>query len=180
MKVHKHLRFGCAVFLCAMSLVNCGTGGGGGGGDSTFVGAAETQLEVSPSEIDTGDRTQVTVEISNVHENGIVLKIRYPKGLSYVPGSAFLEIDEDDIDIGPQKNVTKDNDTYLVFFLNAGQFGTEGQGNVVFQLTGNSTITDGLVEVDADVNDPLVKDDAEFTVSQPEFGAEGSTEISVI
>lgn len=177
MKVRTSLRLCCAILIPTLVLCGCDSGGGGGG--DTFVGAAELQLNASPSEIDTGDRTEVSIELSNVHENGILLKIRYPKGLSYVPGSALLLVDNQEIDIGPQKNVTKDNVTYLVYFLTAGQFGEEGEGTVVFQLTGNSAITDGLIEADADVNDALVNDDKEFNVNEPEFGTEAQADISV-
>lgn len=180
MKVQKVLQFCALTLFSSLSLVGCGGGGGGGGSSDEFVGAADTQIEASPSEIDTGDRTQVTIEVSQVHENGIVLKVRYPKGLSYVPGSALLVVDDENLDIGPQKNVTKDNNTYLVFFLTAGQFGEQGEGKVVFQLTGNAAVSDGVIEVDADVNDPLVNDDNEFSPSKPEFGAESSTDIAVI
>ena len=164
--------------LCSVLLTGCGGGGGGGGGDN-FIGAANLRVKASPKKIDTGDRTQITIEVSEVNEAGILLKVKFPKGLSYVLSSAFLNVDSNEIDIGPDKNLTKDNDTYLVFFLTKADFGSEAQGSVTFQLVGNSVVSEGQIEVDADVNDPLVDDNTEFNVDTPEFGAEDSTDIEV-
>jgi hypothetical protein len=176
---HAHSFFSkISLVVSVFTLCSCGVGGGGGGG-SDFVGAAETSVEASPSTIDTGDRTEVKIDISDVHPNGIVLKVRIPKGLSYVPSSAFLTLDDDPIDIGPKKNVTKDNYVYLVFFLTQAQFGDDGQGRISFQLVGNSSLEDGKIDVDADVNDPLKNDDTEFNASNPTFEPEASTDIEV-
>ncbi|MBN8550005.1 MAG: hypothetical protein J0M12_11875 [Deltaproteobacteria bacterium] len=180
MKINKILRSLSVLLICATSIIGCGGGGGGGGSGDGFVGAADSSIEVSPSSIDTGDRTQVTISLSSIHDNGIVLKVRYPKGLAYVPSSAFLNVNNKQVDIGPQKNQTKETYTYLVFFLTADQFGTDGEGEVIFELVGNSAVEEGLVEVDADVNDPLTDDGTEFNVNKPEFGTEESADISVI
>lgn len=167
-----------ALVVGTLSLLLSGCGGGGGDGDS-FIGAANLSVRTSPSTIDTGDRTQVTIDVSDVHENGILLKVRIPAALAYVPASAFLIVDDNDIDIGPDKNVADNNRRFLVFFLDQNDFDDNGSGKVQFQLVGNDSVSDGEIEVDADVNDPLVNDDNEFDVTSPEFGAEDATDITV-
>ena len=143
------------------------------------MGAANANVRVSPSRIDTGDRTQVRIEVSEVHPDGVFLKVRVPKALSYVLNSAVLDLDGQTVDIGPKKNVTKDTYNYIVFIFTQDDFGSDNRGTVEFQLVGNSAIEDGLVEVDADVNDPLVNDNNEFNVDSPEFGAESDASIEV-
>lgn len=165
-----------AVLAVAPFLSSCG--GGGGGGDS-FIGAARVSINVSPSTIDTGDRMEVVVRITDVHPNGILLKFRYPSGLSYVPNSALLLVNDEEVDIGPQKNQTKDNSSYLVYFLSQAQFDEDYRGEVVFQLAGVKSFSEGEVEVDADVNDPLINDDDEFVLDSPEFGAEDAAGVRV-
>ncbi|MBX7145399.1 MAG: hypothetical protein K1X79_13185 [Oligoflexia bacterium] len=163
--------------LACMPLQGCGGGGGGDGGG--FIGAATLSVQAEPHTIDTGDRTQVTIQIRDIHPNGILLKVRFPKGLAYVPNTSFLEVDDNQVDVGPDKNVTKDSKTFLVFFLDPSDFTPEESGSLTFQLVGNEAVTDGLLEVDADVNDPLVNDDNEFSANTPEFGAEDSVDVEV-
>jgi hypothetical protein len=174
------------VALSPLSLSGCG---GGGGGDDTgdFSGAANVSLSVNPSTIDSGDRTFVRLELSDVHPNGIALKIRYPQGLVYVPNSGTLVVDEKETAIKPRVNaVTPDEESvYLVFYLPQKLFRRAGQeysgepGTVELQLVGKLAVQDGLVEVDADVDDPGVADTLEFNISKPEFLAEDLQSISV-
>jgi hypothetical protein len=76
-------------------------------------------------------------------------------------------------------NEQKDNTRYLVFFLDQDLFGDDGRGTLTFQLKGSDKLTEGRIEVDADVNDPLVNDNNEFSVSNPEFGAEDDVTVDV-
>lgn len=168
-----------SVFCSLLCLPLQGCGGGGGGGGDDFIGAANITLEAKPGKIDTGDRTLVTIQIRDIHPNGILLKVRMPKGLAYVPNTSFLNVGDNQVDVGPDKNVTKDSKTFLVFFLDPSDFNPEDSGELTFQLVGNEAVTEGLIEVDADVNDPLVNDDNEFSANTPEFGAEDSVDIEV-
>ena len=169
----------------AASLVGCG--GGGGDDSSDFSGAATVSLSLAPSDIDSGDRTLVSVYVGDVHANGIALKFRYPDGLVYVPKSSMLVVDEKEIKISPRVNVTSTDggSTYLVYFLSQKLFKRVKEvyngepGTVQFQLVGKSAITDGLVEVDADVDDTNVDNDTEFNVATPEFLAEDMQSITV-
>lgn len=172
--------------LTTSSLVGCG--GGGGDDSSGFSGAANVSMSVTPSELDSGDRALVRVEVSEVHENGILLKFRYSQGLVYVPNSGTVIIDEDETPIKPRFNVVnKDEESvYLVFFLPQKLFRRSGEeytgesGTVEIQLVGKSAVREGLIEVDADVDDPGIADTLEFNVSKPEFLAEDQRSITVL
>jgi hypothetical protein len=168
------------------SMVGCG-GGGGGDDSGDFSGAANVSMSVKPSSLDSGDRTLVRVDVSDVHENGIALKFRYPAGLVYVPNSATILVDDKETAIKPRVNaVTSDDESvYLVFYLPQKLFRRTGQdysgesGTVELQLVGKLAVRDGLVEVDADVDDPGIADSVEFNLSKPEFLAEDQQSISV-
>ena len=171
-----------AIFLSSLillSLVSCGGGGGGGGG---FTGAAVVNVDASPSSFDTGDRTLVTINISAVHENGIILKIRYPDELSYVIESAFLSVDGDEQDVSPKFNLSDENKSYLVFFLGQDLFGSDGEksGELTLELEASKSFSDDKIEVDADVDDPLINNDEEFSVKEPQFVAEDEASVDVV
>ncbi len=181
--LRSYLRITLLATACSLPFAGCG---GGGGGSDSFVGAANVSLAVSPTQIDSGDRTEVAVTLSNVIEDGIALKIRFPDALTYVRSSALLLVGQKEVDITPKfKGVGEDSDRYLVFYLPQSLFRRSGQeyqgeeGTVVLQLEGVDAVTDGLIEVDVDVDDPLQDNDAEFSVSNPEFDAEASSPISV-
>jgi hypothetical protein len=174
--------------LSLIASLGCGGGGGGGGGADEFVGAARVSVRCSPKKIDSGDRTQVSINLSQVHENGIAVKIRFPIGLKYVPGSSFLMVGEREVDVSPTVNVTSDTEemNYVVFYLTQAQFSKASQeyageaGTLLIQLEGRKTVTDGEIEVDPDVDDPAEDNSTEFDISSPEFISEASASISVI
>jgi hypothetical protein len=181
------ISFFLIVATVAATCLGCG-GGGGGGGGGDFVGAASVDVRCSPSQIDSGDRTQVDIELSNVHKNGIAVKVRFPSGLKYVPGSSFLLVGEREVDVSPTINVTSDEDDviYLVFYLSQSQFRRSNQeysgesGTLLVQLEGRKTVVDGEIEVDPDVDDPAEDNATEFDLTNPEFISESSASISVI
>lgn len=166
------------ILLLALSVFS--SCGGGDDDDSSFVGAAIVSINTSPRKIDTGDRTQTRVTIQEVHENGILLKVRFPAALSYVLDSAILEVDGDEIDVGPAINSGDENDVYLVFFFSNDTFGEDARGTLTFELEASSGTKKGEIEVDADVDDPLVDNGSEFDTENPEFVAESTTSIEVI
>lgn len=168
---------------CWFSLSGCS---GGGGSSDSFVGAAEVGLSVSPSEIDSGDRTEIAATLANVIEDGIALKLRFPDALKYVRSSALLLVGEKEVDLTPKFNGTdEDNNRYLVFYMPQSLFRQSGQAyegeeaTVVLQLEGVEAVTDGLIEIDVDVDDPLQSNDGEFAVEAPEFDPAASSPISV-
>jgi hypothetical protein len=173
--------------LCG-TLVTLAMACGGGGGGDDFVGAATVGIRLQPSKIDSGDRTQVTVDIGDVHETGIGLKIRFPDGLRYVPASASLSVDDRETKLTPTVNALAedDNSVYLVFYLSQSLFRSSGEeysgqmGTLRLQLEGRKVVKDGKVEVDADVDDPQESNDSEFSLSNPEFAAEDEASIQVV
>lgn len=158
-----------------------GCGGGGGGSGSGFIGAAETSISASPSAIDTGDRTEITVHISQVNKNGIALKLRYPPSLQYVVDSSLLIVNSSEVEIAPTVHNTKDSKTYLVYYIPQSNFGTDGkdEGDVTVFLEGASAASEAKVEVDADVDDPLISNDSEFNIDEPEFAAEDEATLEI-
>ena len=167
-----------ASLICATTTL-LGCGGGGGGGGSDFVGAAQVRVQASPGQIDTGDRTEVQITISNLHKNGIALKIRFPKGLEYVGSSSFIEINNSDADVSPVVNQAKGSDIYLVYYISPDQIGEKEEGTLFFELEGRDSVEDGLIEIDPDVDDPTIDNTAEFNIDEPEFGAEDEASIVV-
>ena len=182
-----------APLLTSLAIASClvfsaaGCGGGGGNGDN-FYGAAKVSVTAKPTRIDTGDRTQVKMELSEIHENGIAVKIRFPSGLVYVPGSSFLEVGPKEIDVDP-KIITSDSSqevSYVVIFLSQDQFRRSSDpyqgesGTLRIELVGRKAVFDGEIEVDPDVNDLAVDDAVEFDVKNPNFVAEGSASIQVV
>lgn len=181
-----------AVFFSLTSFVVIGCGGGGGsssgGAEGDFVGAANVSVRTTPAKIDSGDRTLVAIDISDVHESGIAVKIRFPVGLDYVKSSAFLNVGGKKLDISPTINETdqKEDVTYLVFYLSQAQFKRSGQeysgeqGALTLQLEGRDSIKEGQIEVDPDVDDPAEDNNMEFKLDNPEFVAEDTAAIEVV
>lgn len=161
------------ISLSVIILASCG--GGGGGSDDTFIGAAQIISKTSPKTIDTGDRSRLTVEMSEIHADGIVVKIRYPEGLDYVSGSAQIEIDGVNNDLEPDFESNANGNNYLIFLLSQASFGLKNTGLLSLELVGLDEIISGKIEVDADVR----SDDFSFDPQNPDFTSEGSASIKV-
>jgi hypothetical protein len=164
--------------VCAFGFAHCG-GGGGGDGEGEFVGAARVDLTISPQRIDTGDRTEVRIRLSDIHENGIALKVRYPKGLDYVRGSSFIEVENSDQDVDPTVNQGVESEIFLVYYIAPDSLGRQKQGTLFFELEGRDSVDDGIIEVDADVDDPDINNSTEFDIERPEFQGEQESSIEV-
>ena len=148
-------------------------------GDS-FVGAADVSLSAEPSRIDTGDRTQITSRISNLHPDGIILIINYPEELLFVSSSAMIQLDDEEPDdISPLFNQTGDNGNFLVFFIEPDDLDDSSSADITFELEGIDDLEDGTIGVDADVNDILIDNLLEFDIENPEFLAEREVNVSI-
>jgi hypothetical protein len=174
--------------VSSLTALLAGCGGGGGGSDSSdFVGAAEVSMQATPTKIDSGDRTLVTTEVSNVIESGIALKFRFPDSLRYVPESAFLYVNKKEIDLTPTVNQvsTEERARYVVFYIKQNLFAKPGRkyegegGTIKLQLEGVKALEEGKIEVDADVDDPAEDNATEFKIDSPEFVAEDDSNIAV-
>lgn len=176
----KKISIGLLILILTLPLIGCS----GGGGGSDFIGAADVSISASPNQIDSQDRTRVRVDISRVNEEGILLKIRYLRGLTYAPSTSRLVVGSDESGIEPSINTEIEGDVYLVYFLSAALFNVtsddEGDsGTLTLELIGISTVNEGSIEVDADVDDPLVENTVEFDPNDPAFEAESSASIEV-
>ena len=172
------------VFFSAILIVSAclaSSCGGGGGGDGEYVGAARASLELQPSRIDPGDRTQVRIQIWDVHHNGILLKVRFPDALQYVANSSEMRINAVERRLQPGVVQSDGRDNFVVFFLEQDDFGLDGRdkGTLILELEAVENLEGGEVEVDPDVNDPDIPDSAEFDINNPEFQAESSDDITV-
>ncbi|HMO02321.1 MAG TPA: hypothetical protein PKD37_06295 [Oligoflexia bacterium] len=166
-----------AIFLVALlTQESCG----GGKGDSNFVGAALVYINAEPRTIDRGDRTRVTINIEQVHPNGILLKLKYPTGLGYVAKSARIgERLEQLKAINPAFNLSDEVHKFTVFTISRSALGEKNKGLLRLELTGLSRLDKGVVAVDADVNDPKINDEVEFDINDPQFEPEDLVEITV-
>jgi hypothetical protein len=164
----------CATFL----MISCGGGGGGGGGE---LEPALLRLELTSNSIDTGDFLGLKLDISEVNENGIILKFRYPTGLTYVPGSATLRVNGNPqaITVTPTVNSGSNGKIYLVYFLSVALFGDDLDGELNLRLKAIGAVEDGVIEVDADQDDPSIADNQEFDIESPDFSAVEMRDIEV-
>jgi hypothetical protein len=169
--------FGILALFALPLLTACG--GGGGGDDEDFAGAGNASMRVTPTTIDIGDRAQIRIEISQINEDGIIVKIRMPEGIRYVPDTAQLLVDGDETDLTPDRDVLVDDDVFVVFFLEQEDFDDDFRGVLELQIKGLEKVSSGDIEVDIDVDDPLIPNDIEFDPEEPEFQAEDSVTISV-
>ncbi len=170
------------LMLVSMLSLVCGCGGGHHHhGD--YVGAAEVSITATSRSIDTVDRTFVKVVISKLHQDGIALKIRFPGGLTYVPNSSSLKIDGQSYGTNPDVNVAESASIkaskYIVYYFSHDLFEERQYGELSFELEAKSAVKKGYIEVDADVDDPLIDNSVEFNVDNPEFQAESIVGIKV-
>ena len=173
-KVYPYLVF--ALLLCLIG----GCGGGGGGNGDDFIGAGVVSISASPSRIDAGDRTRVTVEIRDAHPDGVALKVFFPAGLIYVPNSSRLYVDDADQSVTPALNRESHSGVYLVYYFTQRIFGDQNRGTLTFELEGTSRVRDDHIGADIDVDDPLIDNAEEFDINNPQYEAETETGIEVL
>jgi hypothetical protein len=169
------------LMVLVVSLAACMGGGGGGGSD--FVGAAIVNIDTTPNRIDPGDRSATRVLLNEVHENGILLKIRFPKGIKYVENSAKFRSDvveeEEEID-AIFNDDSEDGFVYVVFCLPSSKFGDDRQGELNLELVGVSAVSDGRLGADPDVRESRSGSTCTFKIKNPEYNAEDDIKIEVI
>lgn len=164
-----------AVFI-VLALFAAGCGGGGDGGDG---GPANVDISAFPEKLDAGDLTNVKITISDVNEDGIMLKIRTPLGLDYVNDTGYLKVDDVLINLDPDFYQADSKFNYLVYFLPRNYFGESNYGELTVQYQGSGAIPAGTIDVDADLDNPAVSHGKQFTVSAPNFTAVDKQKIVV-
>ena len=167
-----------ACFLLIFCVPLLGGCGGGGGGDD-FIGAGIVSVSCSPSRIDGGDRTRVTIDIRDTHPDGIALKVFYPHGLMYVQNSSRLLEDQAERRVAPDEHLESQTGVFLVYYFTQQVFGDQNRGTLILELQGTGRVKDGTIGVDVDVDDPLIDNENEFDVDNPQYEAESETDIEV-
>ena len=177
MKAHRFALLLAAACLLALH----GCGGGGGGGGSEYRPAAEVTINASPGSIDPGDRTYITIHIWNVHPDGILLKVRYPLGLSYVKNSGHFDVEGSEFSMTPDITAEDSKYGYLVFAFSQSDFGPQGRdtGLATFQLLATKDSITGTIGVDPTIRDPSLPVRSQFDVANPLFGAKDEDNINV-
>jgi hypothetical protein len=160
-----------------------GNGSGSGSGDSDSLLAGIASVQAAPRDIDTGERTLIRITINEAHQDGVIVKTRYPQGLNFFRKSAIISADGSTTSLEPifqgSSKVANEKLDYLVFFLPRTRFGLTGTGDVSFQLVGRSAVATGDVEVDLDLNNTLSGKFQDFSPTDPRFSTEASVTVKV-
>lgn len=161
-----------------VTLVSCGSHGGGGS-DSEFDlgGAADVSIDARPSSLDTGDRVAVFIRLSDVHKDGIQLKIRFSPELSYVEKSAELSSSSDTENsrsITPDFSGAIEDQNFLMFRLPRKFFDDDRRGQVTLELVAVDTSDKATIGIDPDVNS-----EGTFDPALPEFASEAETDVEI-
>ncbi|MCB0319564.1 MAG: hypothetical protein KDD60_01480 [Bdellovibrionales bacterium] len=173
--------FAVRVALVCFAFSSLPACGGGGGGDDGFAGSGRIGVSVEPGNIDVGDRTRVRVDIFDVNEDGIIIKVLVPDALEYVEETGVLEVDGDDTELEPDVLAPgDDDDQYIVFFLSEDLFNSDGHGVLEFEMQAMNSINNGEISVDIDVDNPAIKNPGEFDPSNPQFQEEDSASIQIV
>jgi len=156
--------------LFTFILCSCGGGGGGGGSESNVAGNLSLQIE--RDNLDSGDLTQVRLEVRDLNEGGAILKVRSSTSLRYVRNTAVLFPDRDEeLRVSPSTDQGTDNERYLVFFLSADDALGGDFVELEFTMKATKGDRDAFIEVDLDNNDPNIADSKEFSITSPRFSA---------
>lgn len=163
--------------IVSLSLLGCG---GDGSSDDSFLGAARVGLSISPNSLDTGDRTTIDIFLSDLNFDGVVVKIRYPKSLSYVAETAFLEIGANlKLKFNPVIEASSSLDTYLIFILEPSTIELDRNRVLTLQLRADKAGS-GMIGVDADVLEKGITGATfQFNPDNAQFSSEDESSISV-
>lgn len=164
------------LIVFSLLFLSCGSGSSGSGIDS---GPASARISVTPSVIDTGDITIAQVILKDFTESSIVVKIRFPSGLRYIPESSVIVVDDEILDTGPEDIATATDYGYLVYYLDEQMFYPRGYGALKFVLEGTADVPDGKIGVDVDFDNLEIENEEEFDSSNPRFDPLDETKIRV-
>ncbi len=173
------------ILTSVLALVSCGFGGGGGGGNGDSnsedsLNPGRFTLFVSPSSIDTGDRTRVRLVLSDISSEGAILKIRFPENLDYIRNSSKLDINGTESDFAPNVVASSGGLTYVVYFITKDSLGAVNAGELSFVLRGSGAVLDGAIEADIDLDDPALRPSQKFSVANPLFETQQDQNIDVM
>ena len=177
----KNLIVSISILILCFALTSCG--GGGGGGDQItpppLVGA-HVEIALSNDTIGVGDRFRTTVTLSDVDDNGVIVKIRFPSALFYIIDSSVLTADGESMAIEPFVGPrTTSSETVMAYYFPRSAFGGSTEGELVFNFRGGSVLESGKIEVDEDIHNPDKTLPQQFSIRNPLFSAEDSKDITV-
>ena len=159
-----------AIIILVTMLISCGGGGGGGGSDTNFTG--DLSLDVERDSLDSGDLTQVKIDVRDLNENGAILKIRSSTSLRYVRNTAVLFPDRDEeLRVSPSTDQATENERYVVFFLSPEDAIGRDYIQLEFTMKATRGDDDAFIELDLDNNDANIPDSKEFSITSPRFSA---------
>jgi hypothetical protein len=166
-----------AIISMVLGLTTCS----GGGNNSDYFVAAWLDLSCYPQDIYVGERTIVTAYIEDVNPQGVVVKFRYPDSLSYVPESAFLDVEGEIINVGPMVNAhdKKDSYIYLVYVFSQDTFGKHLNGKLFFHLLAEKVDKEARVEAAATMRDTNLPDTEQFDIRDPQFGTDTAVTVEI-
>ncbi len=180
-KFYKLIPAFCCLLL-VVSLASCGLGGGGGGSEPEInIKGAEVSIDADPRTIGIGDRINVSVKISEVDQNGVIVKIRYDKNLRLVAESAYLTINGDEtVAADPfEDSVGTDELRYAGYYFSRDSFDDDRSGELSFQLRAQTGPAEGDLEVDSDIRNPDKDPDDQFSARRSFFSAEDSISFEI-
>jgi hypothetical protein len=151
-----------ALLLLAGGLTACGD-------KSSSQKAGEAAIAVNPASIGAGERTEVEVTVTDTHPSGVALKILIPSGLTYIPYSSRLVVEEKDEKVKPTVNQMGAGGSYLVYYIPHENFGARNRGVLTFELRAAQALSDESITVDLDIDDPSIDNQSEFDPKNPKF-----------
>ncbi len=180
--------------FCSICILTACGSSGGGGNDPFYPGGVA--IEVNPGSIDTGERAVVTGQLVDPNPEGVILKFRLPTSVSYVDRSSTLVVDGVSRRRDPDKKGTSSADSkyYLIFILDQADLESENYAEVKFFVRGDTATeisssssssssagasTDARIEIDADIKDPGLDDDEQFSLTTPKFTAEDGASLKI-
>ena len=94
--------------------------------------------------------------------------------------SSFLTVDAQEIDVFPLVSAAANRGNFLVYYFDLESFGREARGTLKIELEATDLVRNGTIEVDPDVDDPLIPNEDEFDIDEPQFRAEAEASIEVV
>jgi hypothetical protein len=138
-------------------------------------------MSVEPNTIGVGDRLGVTIFISRVNPDGVVVVLRYTtRSLHFVSGTSFFSSDGDRIAIAPTFGPgSKPEFTFVTFYLPASAFGESRTGEIRLELLGERQDDKARVELDQFKHNTLIPPEREFSLSDPNFSADDAEDVRI-
>ncbi|RIL09039.1 MAG: hypothetical protein DCC75_07490 [Proteobacteria bacterium] len=158
-----------SIFLSAW-IAGCG----GGSSNSFSSGAARVEIDADPRKVDVGDRVEVNLNIEDVDEAGVIIKIRFPNELTYIEDSSIFYVDDEELERSPDSIHTSNDNYFLIYRISEEDNGENNRSTLVFDLRADDSKKEANLAVDPDINS-----NTPFDPDNPEFESEIEVEIEI-